>query len=179
VYHIGKLKQGYGRVGQLQAHRVAWERVNGPIPSGMVIDHVCHEPRTCRGGDACPHRACVNPDHLALSTNAANCSARRSSISRRGELLTHCPNGHAYTPENSAYTKTGALYCRTCKREKNRARGAGKPTALCLARGHLRQPFRSADGKERCRICTDASARLARSFRHRTASEPAQLDETA
>jgi hypothetical protein len=34
------------------AHRVAWERANGPIPEGMQIHHKCN------------NRLCVNPDHL-------------------------------------------------------------------------------------------------------------------
>ena len=42
------------------AHRYAWERVNGPIPEGMVIDH------------ACRNTLCVNVDHLRLATQAEN-----------------------------------------------------------------------------------------------------------
>lgn len=42
------------------AHRYAWERVNGPIPDGMVIDH------------ACRNTACVNVKHLRLATQAEN-----------------------------------------------------------------------------------------------------------
>lgn len=42
------------------AHRYAWERVNGPIPEGMVIDHTCH------------NTACVNIEHLRLATPTEN-----------------------------------------------------------------------------------------------------------
>lgn len=42
------------------AHRVAWEIVNGPIPAGLVIRHMCHNPR------------CVNHDHLQTGTMADN-----------------------------------------------------------------------------------------------------------
>ncbi|WP_442878560.1 HNH endonuclease signature motif containing protein [Brachybacterium sp. J153] len=55
---------GYGslRVNgrQTKAHRHAWERVNGPIPDGMFIDHTCWE------------RSCVNVEHLRLATRAQN-----------------------------------------------------------------------------------------------------------
>lgn len=41
-------------------HRVAWESARGPIPSGMVIDHLCH------------NRACIRIEHLAVVTPAHN-----------------------------------------------------------------------------------------------------------
>lgn len=47
------------------AHRFAWSEVYGPIPDGMVVDHICHTP------------ACVNPDHLRLATRKQNTEYRR------------------------------------------------------------------------------------------------------
>lgn len=41
-------------------HRWAWEQVNGEIPDGALIDHICHTP------------ACVNVAHLRLATHALN-----------------------------------------------------------------------------------------------------------
>src|SRR5690606_16828984 len=41
-------------------HRYVWESVNGPIPEGLVVDHICH------------NRACVNAEHLRLATRAQN-----------------------------------------------------------------------------------------------------------
>lgn len=41
-------------------HRYAWERVNGPIPDGLVVRHACDNP------------PCVNIEHLSIGTNADN-----------------------------------------------------------------------------------------------------------
>jgi hypothetical protein len=55
---------GYGKLyttdGIKYAHRYSWERVNGEIPEGMHIDHVCR------------NRKCVNVEHLRLATNKQN-----------------------------------------------------------------------------------------------------------
>lgn len=63
-----KQRQGYGRLGrteggkytELMAHRIAFELYVGPIPEGLVIDHLCR------------NRGCVNPDHLEPVTNEVN-----------------------------------------------------------------------------------------------------------
>lgn len=53
---------------QRLAHRVYWEFVNGPIPDGLVIDHLCS------------NRSCVNPAHMELVLRAEN--NRRSSFAK-------------------------------------------------------------------------------------------------
>ena len=67
---------GYGRLRvngrMVYAHRYAWERERGPIPDGMVIDHVCHE------------RSCVNVDHLRLATPQENQQNRSGATPGRG-----------------------------------------------------------------------------------------------
>jgi hypothetical protein len=59
-----KNENGYGSFGRADgtryAHRVVWEMTNGPIPSGMLIDHTCF------------NHACVNPSHLRLVTQKQN-----------------------------------------------------------------------------------------------------------
>lgn len=57
-------------------HRLVWEALVGPIPEGMVIDHMCHnEDLTCEGGK-CSHRKCCNPAHLRVTTQEENNAAR-------------------------------------------------------------------------------------------------------
>lgn len=55
-----------------QAHVVSWELSNGDVPPGRQIDHSCHE------------RACVNVNHLRLSTHSQNQWNRKEARSRTG-----------------------------------------------------------------------------------------------
>lgn len=118
----GALNRGYGAFnsgnGMKQAHRVSYALFNGPIPPGMDLDHTCHDPKTCTGGPTCPHRSCVNPDHLNPTTRKKNTGSGRSCLP--GHIAaklarTHCTRGHEYTPENT-YTFRGYRSCRECHR---------------------------------------------------------------
>lgn len=80
---------GYGNLWDgtrmVRAHRYAWERVNGPIPSDMVIDHICWE------------RSCVNVDHLRLATQQQNQQNRFGANMGRGLLRGVSRSGRRYT----------------------------------------------------------------------------------
>ena len=54
-------KRGYGIWAiTVVAHRISYELVKGPIPDGLVLDHLCR------------NRRCVNPDHLEPVTIREN-----------------------------------------------------------------------------------------------------------
>lgn len=64
VWTGGRFPSGHGSVSQDHqsrfAHRVAYEMKIGPVPEGMVLDHICRNP------------PCVNVDHLRVVTVKQN-----------------------------------------------------------------------------------------------------------
>lgn len=64
------------------AHRIAYEYVIGPIPDGLVLDHLCHtrDPQ-CADVNECPHRRCCNPEHLEPVTRRENIARGRGGDS--------------------------------------------------------------------------------------------------
>ena len=112
---------GYGQFslvrgkGTKRASRIAKAaELGAAIPSELVIDHLCFTPE------------CVNPAHLEATTQTVNVQRVRWWSEKRIirlSSITHCPHGHAYTGENTyVYWKNDARMCRTCARERNRAR---------------------------------------------------------
>jgi hypothetical protein len=136
----GCIYRGYGRVGDdngrnVMAHRLSYETFKGPIPTGMEPDHICHNPSICDGGDSCLHRRCINPDHLEAVTHQEN--VRRGCIGQfnrlRGSSITHCPQGHEYTPANTR-TYNGCRSCLSCSRERaRRSRSQVQPPVAAVA----------------------------------------------
>lgn len=99
------------------AHRFSFEAHVGPIPEGLVIDHLCR------------NRLCVNPDHLEPVTNEENLR-RGAGYAIQNGMRTHCKNGHEYTPENTYTDPTkGTARCRECSRNRDRKRVPRKRTA--------------------------------------------------
>lgn len=122
----GQVHGGNGKRGLLAAHRVAYEAFVGPIPRGLVIDHLCR------------NRGCVNPEHLEPVTQRVN--IRRGNappgIAARKEF---CVNGHPLTGDNlrvarvsGGRTKRTCWICRwICRRAVRRASRAKAKAFLC------------------------------------------------
>ena len=114
---------GYGRImvdGVVQGtHRVAWTLTHGPIPPGIKVLHHCDNP-PC--GQTEPTEG--YPDgHLFLGTHAENMADMTTKGRRKGikcdrplRVITHCPQNHDYTPENTYTDPQGIRHCRTCGR---------------------------------------------------------------
>lgn len=103
---------GYGIVRRegrrIRVHRYAWELLVGPIPAGLVIDHLCRV------------KLCVNPDHLEPVTQQTN--MHRAMVP---SLIAHrkgqCTKGHPLNVPDNYVRPDGYISCRTCRREYHRA----------------------------------------------------------
>ena len=75
--------KGYGQLridGKLiKAHRYAVERANGPIPDGMVVMHLCDNPK------------CVNIEHLQVGSQRQNVR----DMDGKGRRINKQPKGSA------------------------------------------------------------------------------------
>ena len=111
---------GYGRFScngrERQAHRLAYEYGHGPIPDGLVLDHLCRV------------RHCVRPAHLEAVTVRVN-TLRGISFSAAYAKQTHCKRGHEFTDETTYRSPNGRRNCRACWEITNRARWLTHRTA--------------------------------------------------
>lgn len=106
------------------AHRLTYEALVGPIPEGLVIDHLCR------------NRGCVNPEHLEPVTFKENV-LRGVGPTAENAVKTHCKRDHAFTPENTYVASGGGRGCRACRdiynatnwqRYRNRSRSTSLPS---------------------------------------------------
>lgn len=105
---------GYGRFSvnrkSVIAHRFAYELLVGPIPDGLVLDHLCRVTR------------CVNPTHLEPVTTRENTmrGALPAIASLQNIDKTHCKYGHPLFGENLYVPPAHPTYrrCRQCARDR-------------------------------------------------------------
>lgn len=110
LWLLKKSKDGYGRFQVRQssgprktvtAHQIAWIIDNGPVPEGLILDHLCRV------------RLCVRPSHCDATTRAEN-NLRGFGAAAQNARKTRCKRGHADFqphPSNPSYR-----ICATCKR---------------------------------------------------------------
>lgn len=98
-YGMGCFEKRKGR-----SHRLAYEAFVGPIPDGLLIDHLCRV------------RDCVNPEHLEPVTSGEN--TRRGITGSKPK--THCKRGHPFA-EHGRKTPEGMNQCLVCDRLRSKA----------------------------------------------------------
>lgn len=83
IWVRGLTRGGYGVVSIRNkahyVHRLAYETFVGPIPEGLVIDHLCR------------NRACVRPDHLEVVTYQVNLNRGSKSRGPTVSSVNHPP----------------------------------------------------------------------------------------
>lgn len=151
---------GYGRLsvgskrdgtnGTASAHRAAWELVNGPVPIGLVLDHLCR------------NRACINPSHLEPVTQREN-TLRGEGNAAKNARKTHCKNGHPFEGDNLYVSPRGKRTCLTCWRARYEAqeRGLAPRDRMACPQGHPYDKVKKNGGRI-CSICHRERAKVYR-----------------
>ena len=114
VWTGGRKGRGYGQFYikgvAISSHRFSYMMANSEyvLPKGMMVCHTCDNP------------SCVNPEHLWLGTRSDN----MMDASNKGRIwkqsVTHCPNGHKYTEENTYLRQGKWRDCKECARAASR-----------------------------------------------------------
>lgn len=117
-YGLFYIQKEDGKWKTVRAHRWAYQRIVGPIPSDKVLDHI-----------VCDTRRCCNPLHVAPRTNKENV-LRGIGPSAIHARQTHCYRGHAFNKENIRYEDGGRKRrCRQCEKTKTRTAHQAKRAA--------------------------------------------------
>lgn len=132
----GSTVKGYGTFwyqgDRWYAHRWLWVETYGPLPAGMIPDHLCHSYQWCQGGQGCPHRPCVNLDHLQPATPQANLvrGCGPPGVNSRKDV---CVRNHPLAGANVyRHPRRGTRHCRRCQAGTYGRRGRAAAGQLIL-----------------------------------------------
>lgn len=97
------------------AHILAHELANGPVPEGKQIDHLCRI------------RCCVNPEHLEAVSASENIKRGAGpSVTRAKNMLRHsdtCPHGHdriVYYLRKDGRVQKECLTCKAIRKQRRK-----------------------------------------------------------
>lgn len=109
-------RDGYGRTsvhGRMRkVHRVAYGILQAALLPGVVLRQECG------------NRRCWRPSHMQPTTSRAATLAG-GGVTAQHARAERCPQGHEYTPENTA-VRCGRRHCRQCHRDRCRRSRAAK-----------------------------------------------------
>jgi hypothetical protein len=116
IWTGGKDLDGYAKFWDgskvVKAARWIYERMIGPIPIGLILDHLCRV------------HGCVNPNHLEPVTYGINNERGFSGYNFKKQVpKTHCKHGHEFSEENTyVYLRDGSprRACRACRQDNKR-----------------------------------------------------------
>lgn len=124
----GRDQNGYGIIGKgkrhsgrWQAHRLSWTLYNGPIPMGLVLDHICCNP------------PCVNPAHLRVCTQYENIMYSKC-ITALNAGKSECIHGHSFADAYIITNRTTGQQSRKCRVCTKLAKKRPRPVTLDQAR---------------------------------------------
>ena len=115
-------QHGYAQIGKgikkFYIHRIVYEHFKGPIPPGLVIDHLCRV------------KCCLNPYHLEAVTSVVNILRGSPNANK-----THCKRGHPLSGDNllTVSTRKNYRWCRTCQ-DAHRAKAKETQDTLGICR---------------------------------------------
>jgi hypothetical protein len=133
-----------GHNGRTTPYRWAYEHYIGPIPEGLIPDHLCRVP------------ACVSFFHIEPVTNKENLR-RGNGWCGRHARQTHCKYGHSL---DGAYiikdgSRKGGRVCRTCAMRRSIEKSAAR--THCQNGHNLADAIVGRDGQRRCLACLQQS----------------------
>ena len=95
------------------AHQLAWIEVNGPVPEGLEVSHLCHV------------RWCVYLEHLIVETHHENVTRMARAGRHWSSLKEACKRGH----REWSILKNGDRRCKACSRMHTKNYRARKAAA--------------------------------------------------